>query len=452
MEITTAKVKRITITNFRMIEHVEIDCGVLTILEGGNHQGKTSILDAIKCVLGGGHDPADIRDGQAKYEIVFEVETDKGLVTIKKGGTKKSNQTLITAQDGTKISKPMEWIEKLVSAAEFDPLSFLRMTDKERASMLTKRCRVKIAKADAERFATYPGAKKELAALPDQADLAAADALLLALADKRKNANAAADQSRAAADQLKAQLGTDEGETADMSMEELQAKLQTLQGQMTEEINEQTAHLNAKESAGIALIEADIQLKLDEIAKLRFEISSLQIEATKKQNEIKDAIQEKFSPQIAETKAAITVAHERAKNAAARQSTAKMAEQFEATAKQSTVLARDLDDAIKALRSAKVEAVAKVMPAGLTIEDGTVLYKRAGDASPVPFESTNQAEKMLVALEVSSIGTGKLPFMLLDGLEAMDAKTLAQFRSAVESSGMQMVAAKVTEGELTIKG
>ncbi|MCQ4574556.1 MAG: ATP-binding protein, partial [Candidatus Brocadiales bacterium] len=68
------KVAAIKIHNILGIESLEIKPNSMTFIEGENGAGKTSVLEAIKAIIHGGHDATLLRNGADKGEIVLVLD------------------------------------------------------------------------------------------------------------------------------------------------------------------------------------------------------------------------------------------------------------------------------------------------------------------------------------------------------------------------------------------
>ena len=68
------KVTSISIENVMGVERLAFAPGVLTLVEGRNGAGKTSILEAVRSALRGGHDPSLLRAGAERGSVRLVVE------------------------------------------------------------------------------------------------------------------------------------------------------------------------------------------------------------------------------------------------------------------------------------------------------------------------------------------------------------------------------------------
>jgi len=92
------KLQRVSIESIKGIEYLEFNAaGSLIEVSGENGAGKSSLLDAIRAVVEGGHDPSLIRLGAKKG--VVKMQLDDGT-TIVRTITEKASRTEITTSDG----------------------------------------------------------------------------------------------------------------------------------------------------------------------------------------------------------------------------------------------------------------------------------------------------------------------------------------------------------------
>lgn len=130
--------------NFKRLRAVTIRPDGHTVVIGGrNAQGKTSALDAIEAVLGGGrHCPEEpLRRGarkgfaEIKLDEVPALELD-GL-TIRRTFSQGSNSKLeVRSSDGL-LKSPQAILDKLLGTLSFDPLAFLRQ-DRHKQTLVLK--------------------------------------------------------------------------------------------------------------------------------------------------------------------------------------------------------------------------------------------------------------------------------------------------------------------------
>lgn len=150
------KIVQLKAENVKRIKAVEINPkGDLVVIGGKNGQGKTSILDSIMYVIGGGSTlPAEpLRKGQKNGKIVAKL-SDGMIVTrtfTRKGEHVETTALEVRGPAGENVSSPQALLDKLCSRIAFDPLSFSRLKAKEQANALRELVGLDFTTLDAER-------------------------------------------------------------------------------------------------------------------------------------------------------------------------------------------------------------------------------------------------------------------------------------------------------------
>lgn len=128
------KVIHLEVENFKRVQAIDLTSnGQTEVLAGENEQGKTSILDALACVIGGGKLVPDvpIRKGQKKARVKavigrepYTIETADFTVErrFEKNGPK--NGTLTITGKNAPLGKPQDFLDQLFGNLSFDPLAF----------------------------------------------------------------------------------------------------------------------------------------------------------------------------------------------------------------------------------------------------------------------------------------------------------------------------------------
>src|SRR5262249_43349271 len=97
-------------------------------------QGKSSVLDAIWCAVGGGGAmPArPIRRGAETARI----ELDLGEIIVTRRFTPSGSSVIVEAASGARYRAPQHMLDELIGAISFDPLAFARMDPRKRLEEL----------------------------------------------------------------------------------------------------------------------------------------------------------------------------------------------------------------------------------------------------------------------------------------------------------------------------
>lgn len=99
------------------------------IISGANGNGKSSVLDCIEMACRGGDTLPDmpIRRGQEKGNI----ELNLGDLIIKRTFTEKGSYLFVESADGARYPQPQAMLDKMLGLIAFDPLEFTRLKPKD---------------------------------------------------------------------------------------------------------------------------------------------------------------------------------------------------------------------------------------------------------------------------------------------------------------------------------
>ncbi len=133
------RIVKLTAENFKRLVAVEIEPdGSTIVITGKNGAGKSSVLDTITAAFCGKKaiPPKPIRDGQDHAEITLETEDFiiKRTFTAAGGGT-----LTVTNREDMKAASPQAFLDKIVGAIAFDPMSFVNDMDarQQKETLLT---------------------------------------------------------------------------------------------------------------------------------------------------------------------------------------------------------------------------------------------------------------------------------------------------------------------------
>ncbi len=371
------RVIRMTAENFKKIKCVEIkpDGNVVTI-SGRNGQGKSSVLDAL-CVALSGKSAAPkkpIRNGETKAVIVVETES----IIVTRRFTAAGSYLEVANKDGAVFKSPQAVLDTLVGAIAFDPLAFVRQTDREQAQTFIELTGVDLQAHDKtivqrsehrrQLMAQKKTAELDLSRLPMHTDAPAEEVSIAALAKKLTEANAEnkrqADFRQQTEGLMRALVGLQEREKA------LQEELRQVQNNIA--------------ASTQAFQEAQETLKT---------MVPVSVEELTKQIESIDATNRKVreNQEYGKAKAAID----------------KLAAEIHADYQQ-----------IQQAEADKANALAQVqLPLeGLSVDENGVTYQG------IPLSQVNHAKKLEVSLAIGMAMNPKLRVMLIDG-NGLDSET-----------------------------
>lgn len=130
------RIVRLEAESFKRLRVVSITPdGTVVRITGRNGQGKSSVLDAIACAIGGAKLSPErpVRKGAKSAKV----ELDLGEIVVRRKWTDAGGTYLeVVAKDGSKLATPQAVLDKLVGDLAFDPLAFSRLDDKARLAVL----------------------------------------------------------------------------------------------------------------------------------------------------------------------------------------------------------------------------------------------------------------------------------------------------------------------------
>ena len=128
------QIKRLEIRNALGIKEFEISPEKITLIQGKNESGKTSILEGIEKALYNRNRRVDfVRKGEK--EAALYVELDDGT-KIDKKVTPEGDTRSKVIKEGVILPKPETILKSLVGEYAFNPIDFLGKTDKEQTEIL----------------------------------------------------------------------------------------------------------------------------------------------------------------------------------------------------------------------------------------------------------------------------------------------------------------------------
>lgn len=142
------KIMRFAATNIKGIRVVEITPeGDVVTISGANGAGKSTVLDSIERTLCGGQ--LALSKGTDKGSV----ELDMGEYSVQRVITQKTDRLVVKNKDGAQYPSPRTFLEKFVGPLSIDPLSFVKLKDREQMDVLFRLCpdlRAGLEKANTE--------------------------------------------------------------------------------------------------------------------------------------------------------------------------------------------------------------------------------------------------------------------------------------------------------------
>lgn len=436
------KIAHVKINNILGITELEFTPEGFTEVSGPNGTGKTSVLEAIKSVITGGHDATLLRKGAEKGEVVLVL--DDGTEIKKRVGPKSS--PLEVRQEGAKVSKPGDVIKALTDMLSVNPVDFLRARKQDRVKVLLETMPLE---ADAAKLSEISGVPVHVD--PGTHALDVIEAVRKQVYDDRTGTNRAVKEKDATINQFRlsmpeAPAGVDgsEDELLDQIENERAAKDDEL-----ERIRTKLDGIKAANQEKITAIREEAQRKIDEIkAEALAAVEAIQTaerEIEGKAGQQRERTLERFNDAVAPLQQALEIIKSNrslaAKREAALETIAKMEEELEFLQQD----AQRQTDAIKALDEYKSNLLSSLPIPGVEVIDGEVY--RDG----IPFDRLNTAQQVWIAVEIAKLRAGDLGVCCVDGLELLDKDAFDEFRDRCLESGLQLFVSRVSDEQFQIK-
>lgn len=380
----------------------------LTIIGGNNGNGKTSVLDGIAWLLGGGkYQPSSAQREGSLNSPALSATLSNGLVVERKG---KNASLTVTDPNGKKHGQAL--LDSFVSTFALDLPKFMNSNDKDKAQILLQILGIgpELLKLEQEQQALYNerhtigqikvSKTKHAEELPEYAD-APAEPVSVSEMIQQQQAILAKNGENQRLRERKGQLENSLAGCRGM-IRDLETQLATL--------NEKLGSQRDQE----ALIVRDIETATKSAEQLVDE-STAEIETSL-------ANIESINAQVAANQAKARAADEAA--------------QYEA---QYNALSVKLD-AVRDQRLKLLNDATLPLP-DLTVEEGILKYR--GKA----WDCMSGSEQLRVAVAIVRCLTPECGFVLIDKLEQFDLTTLEEFGAWLVEQNLQAIATRVSTGE-----
>lgn len=399
----SVKINTLEFENVKRIKAVQLSPAKsgLTIVGGGNRQGKTSVLDAIAWALGGdSFKPSSPKREGSVIEPHLKVTLDNGIVVERSG---KSSSLKVTDSNGNKGGQQLlnSFIEKLA----LDLPKFMNQSSKEKANTLLQIIGV------GDKLYELENNEKNLY-------------------DQRTAIGRIADQKDKFAKEMPVYTGVP---AEPVSVSELISQQQAILARNgeNERLRQNKIRLQAERNAlneKVEMLESELarykeQLheKMEQFVVASKTVAELQDESTAELEESIRTVEETNKKILA------NLDRERAEADAAdyKEQYDYLTEQIEGVRQQKRDLLKGADLPLE----------------GLTVEQGELIYNGAR------WDCMSGADQLIVAASIVRKLNPSCGFVLLDKLEQLDMQTLGDFGKWLEAEGLQAIATRVSTGD-----
>ena len=386
------RITLIEATNFKRLKAVRLEPSPtgLTVLNGRNGQGKTSVLDAIAFAFGGKkYCPSNPRRDGAIAETKIHIETDNGLVLERKG---KNLDLIVTDSTGKRQGQTL--LDAFISEFAINLPKFLNQNDKEKADTLLQ----------------ILGIGEELDAI---------DREIKAKYDSRMVVGRQADQKKKAADDMPYHEDVPD---EPVSVKELLDRQQEVLGRNG--VKQRLA--------------ADLESNKRQVASYRAQLQEIEATVKRLEKAIADAERQDLSLEDT-SELEKQIADYEETNRLIAENKAKREREDEATDLRDQYDA--FTDEIETLRKKKYDILkgAELPFPGLGVNDDGVLTLD-GKA----WDCFSSSQQLVVGTAIASRLNPECKFVLLDKLEQLDLETLEDFDKWLGEHDLQAIATRVS--------
>jgi len=419
-------VNKIQIRNILGIESLEFKPGKINIISGKNKAGKTSFLEALKGVVGGGHDGKLLRNGTDEGEIVLVF--DNGESISKKMTMDKSSVTFKDS-DGKKMKLGASYLKEIIDPVGLNPIQILTADPKARIKMLLNSVPMEMPVDEIKFIAGLDRSDK------DGHPLQVIEEIRKDIFEERAFVNKEAVNMETMVSEMRKTIPFQE-DKKDWAIEV---------GALRTELEK----LNEKNQAEIAVIakqyDADLtnarqaaQKEIDEIKEcLANRLDTLRVDDAKALDDI--AIVN--APEIETLTLKIGEADQNSKNQYKIAGAVEYVEKKGVEIKLLEKEAKNQTDQINDLDKLKGELMANLPIKNLRVFDGDIYI------DDIPFDTLNEAAKIRFCLMIAGLRKTKLPLVCVDGLESLDEEVFKVFKEEAEKTDMQFFVTRVSEEE-----
>lgn len=391
----TMKINQLEIENVKRIKAVKLKpaSNGLTIIGGNNNQGKTSVLDSIAWALGGDrYRPSQaVREGSV-IPPYLHIVMNNGLVVERKG---KNSDLKVTDPSGKKAGQQL--LNEFVNQLALDLPKFMEASGKEKAQILLQIIGV------GERLTELEQEEKRLY-------------------NERLAIGQIADRKRKFAEE---QAYYSDAPKEIVSAADLIRRQQTILAQNGE---------NQRKRENLHRLEQEYQQVTEELSRLLRRQTALEEDLQTARKSAEDLADESTA-ELEQSIAEIDEINRKVRANLDKEKAEEDAQEY--TDQYSRLTAR-----ITQIRDAQTELLnhAALPLPGLSVSEGELVYQGQ------KWDNMSGSDRLKVATAIVRKLNPQCGFVLLDKLEQMDMKTLAEFGAWLEQEGLQAIATRVSTG------
>lgn len=457
-------IEHVRLDNIMATERLEFKAGKFVQISGPNASGKSTVLEAIKSVVKGGHDATLLREGQEKGEIVLVLDNGMELTkTIRPGSS-----DLQIKIDGRRQPRPKELLEKLIDELSNNPVAFLAAKKEDRVDTLLTSMPLSI---DLDYLSQISGVHLEPSHMHAYQVL---EFVYQTVFDERTKTKGAVDAKKKTINQLREAIpaapeGTIGGE------EELEAKLTEIDAQkdtdltgVHEKLQKFVGDMNTLATTKGQVHDAELQAYTDvvdaEIAELQRQLEAKREErrttvvghkegkaetlaaiekrktdVTAKANARRDEIKAEHLKARTPFETDLNVLRANRDLASRRKMTLETIAELEGELAGLDADVKRQNKALDEIKDYRSKVLDNLPIRGLEVRGGEI-YR-----DEVVFERLNKAQRVDIAVEIAALRAGELGVVCVDEIENLDSATFEALQKRVAATKLQFFVTKVSD-------
>lgn len=465
------RVSKVTLRNFLGLEEFNLDVeGPITVIEGKNGQGKSSILKGLQAFIGGGS-LATLRNlntpegEQAEGVLVLDGEDGQVIIERTENSAKVRKQVGDSAAFED-VPAPQRFLDRLFDAPAANPVKILTASPKERVDLMLSSIPFDY---DADALWERMGLDRQNFRYPLQPKnpIAEVAEIRKAVFTERTGVNRDAKGYSETCDKLRRQIPAQmptvedtaylEKEIAGLNwdygrgVEKAKADAKARSAKAVDAINALEREHEAALVKYEAVLRADLNAKVDERRKqLRAALHTQRVksqeecEAAEDEKQERLAEAEKLREAAAQKTAELAALKEQQKSAVRIKTLAEEANRNESEARTLNAMSTRLTSALDTLDSYKAELCSGIPIDGLEIDGDGIRV------DGVPWEMVNTSRQIRIAVEIACLRFRDKPLkpVFIDNGEALDSESRRQLIDALEAAGAQAFIARVSDRDL----
>lgn len=427
-------VAHVLIENIKGIERLEFRPGAITVIAGRNQCGKTSVLDAIRTLFDGGHDPSLIRKGEKAGKITMILSDG---TTIIKSITENTSRLAVFQPDGQRVDGgDKTYLDSLANALAVDPAKLLKadVKPKDIAKVLLHALNIQFSRAD---LLAAIGRQYDAPTDQESYSLADIEQLRASIYENRRRLNVTIRDKEGTINDLRKALPAESPEDVRAAIAKTKEELADTEKLARDEL----AAANEQEKAELEAMRNEYDRRMREVEAWK---AKTWCEIEQKFKDARNEIESRLRPKRDEVVAKLSAQEEQlqvwARAKAIDDQIAKHIDELRSAQDRSSQLTKIMEQ----LDKLKQERLGRLPVPGLTYEDD-MFYVHG-----VPWHHVNTAKRTEYACAIAALRAGPLRMLCLDDAEHLDSDGQAALQKWAEQNNFQLIAAMVDDCNLEI--